>query len=47
MIQTETMTMGERIVVMEMALFQQAATPDEIYNYQLTCSLLDLLDHLP
>jgi multiple sugar transport system ATP-binding protein len=31
--QTEAMTMGERIVVMESGVIQQAATPDEIYNY--------------
>jgi multiple sugar transport system ATP-binding protein len=31
--QTEAMTMGERIVVMENGIIQQAATPEEIYNY--------------
>jgi len=30
--QTEAMTMGERIVVMENGIIQQAATPEEIYN---------------
>jgi len=30
--QTEAMTMGERIVVMDQGVIQQAATPDEIYN---------------
>ncbi|GIP34286.1 ABC transporter ATP-binding protein [Paenibacillus sp. J2TS4] len=31
--QTEAMTMGQRIVVMEQGIIQQAATPDEIYNF--------------
>lgn len=31
--QTEAMTMGQRIVVMDNGIIQQAATPDEIYNY--------------
>lgn len=31
--QTEAMTMGERIVVMESGVIQQAATPEEIYNH--------------
>ncbi|WP_010273038.1 ABC transporter ATP-binding protein [Paenibacillus senegalensis] len=31
--QTEAMTMGQRIVVMEQGVIQQAATPDEIYNH--------------
>lgn len=31
--QTEAMTMGQRIVVMEQGVIQQAATPDEIYNF--------------
>jgi multiple sugar transport system ATP-binding protein len=30
--QTEAMTMGTRIVVMDKGIIQQAATPDEIYN---------------
>lgn len=30
--QTEALTMGERIVVMEQGVIQQAAIPDEIYN---------------
>jgi len=31
--QTEAMTMGQRIVVMEKGIIQQAATPEEIYNH--------------
>lgn len=31
--QTEAMTMGDRIVVMEKGIIQQAATPEEIYNF--------------
>ncbi|WP_426450583.1 ABC transporter ATP-binding protein [Paenibacillus sp. S-38] len=31
--QTEAMTMGDRIVVMDKGIIQQAATPEEIYNY--------------
>ncbi|GIP40285.1 ABC transporter ATP-binding protein [Paenibacillus sp. J31TS4] len=31
--QTEAMTMGQRIVVMEQGVIQQAATPEEIYNH--------------
>jgi len=31
--QTEAMTMGDRIVVMHQGVIQQAATPEEIYNY--------------
>ncbi|PZE19295.1 ABC transporter ATP-binding protein [Paenibacillus xerothermodurans] len=31
--QTEAMTMGDRIVVMEKGIIQQAATPEEIYNH--------------
>jgi multiple sugar transport system ATP-binding protein len=30
--QTEAMTMGDRIVVMDKGIIQQAATPEEIYN---------------
>ncbi|MGE7225470.1 ABC transporter ATP-binding protein [Paenibacillus glucanolyticus] len=30
--QTEAMTMGDRIVVMDQGMIQQAATPEEIYN---------------
>jgi multiple sugar transport system ATP-binding protein len=33
--QTEAMTMGDRIVVMDKGIIQQAATPEEIYNYPL------------
>lgn len=31
--QTEALTMGDRIVVMEQGVIQQAATPDEMYNF--------------
>lgn len=31
--QTEAMTMGQRIVVMDKGIIQQAATPEEIYNH--------------
>ncbi|WP_159888365.1 ABC transporter ATP-binding protein [Paenibacillus puerhi] len=31
--QTEAMTMGDRIVVMDKGIIQQAATPEEIYNF--------------
>ncbi|MDF2924846.1 MAG: ugpC [Paenibacillaceae bacterium] len=31
--QTEALTMGDRIVVMEAGVIQQAATPDEMYNF--------------
>ncbi|MBD0383912.1 ABC transporter ATP-binding protein [Paenibacillus sedimenti] len=31
--QTEAMTMGDRIVVMDKGIIQQAATPEEIYNH--------------
>lgn len=31
--QTEALTMGDRIVVMEKGVIQQAATPEEIYNH--------------
>ncbi|KEQ22074.1 MULTISPECIES: ABC transporter ATP-binding protein [Paenibacillus] len=31
--QTEAMTMGDRIVVMDKGIIQQAASPEEIYNY--------------
>ncbi|MEI7027799.1 ABC transporter ATP-binding protein [Paenibacillus sp. y28] len=31
--QTEAITMGDRIVVMEKGIIQQAATPEEIYNF--------------
>ncbi|MCC2683873.1 MAG: MsmX [Paenibacillaceae bacterium] len=31
--QTEAMTMGDRIVVMDNGIIQQAATPEEIYNF--------------
>ncbi len=31
--QTEAMTMGDRIVVMKDGVIQQAATPEDIYNY--------------
>ncbi|MDF2814398.1 MAG: sugar transporter ATP-binding protein [Paenibacillus sp.] len=31
--QTEAMTMGDRIVVMHQGIIQQAATPEEIYNF--------------
>jgi multiple sugar transport system ATP-binding protein len=31
--QTEAMTMGDRIVVMDKGVIQQAATPEEIYNF--------------
>lgn len=31
--QTEAMTMGDRIVVMEKGIIQQADTPEEIYNF--------------
>jgi multiple sugar transport system ATP-binding protein len=31
--QTEAMTMGQRIVVMEKGIIQQAAAPEEIYNH--------------
>ena len=31
--QTEAMTMGDRIVVMHQGVIQQAAAPDEIYNF--------------
>ncbi|TVY10321.1 ABC transporter ATP-binding protein [Paenibacillus cremeus] len=33
--QTEAMTMGDRIVVMDKGIIQQAATPEEIYNFPL------------
>jgi multiple sugar transport system ATP-binding protein len=33
--QTEAMTMGSRIVVMKDGLIQQAATPEEVYNFPL------------
>jgi multiple sugar transport system ATP-binding protein len=33
--QTEAMTMGSRIVVMKDGFIQQAATPEEVYNYPL------------
>ncbi|MFB6366997.1 ABC transporter ATP-binding protein [Paenibacillus elgii] len=31
--QTEAMTMGDRIVVMDKGIIQQAASPEDIYNY--------------
>jgi len=33
--QTEAMTMGQRIVVMENGVIQQAATPDDIYHHPI------------
>ncbi|RKN75080.1 ABC transporter ATP-binding protein [Paenibacillus ginsengarvi] len=33
--QTEAMTMGDRIVVMHQGVIQQAASPEEIYNFPL------------
>ncbi|MEF3304310.1 ABC transporter ATP-binding protein [Paenibacillus sp. GYB003] len=33
--QTEAMTMGDRIVVMHQGIIQQAASPEEIYNFPL------------